>query len=186
MPGLNNLLNIHPLFVHFPIALTLVAALFVVLHLATRRADFISMGSMLIYLSAISAVVTTITGYGAANIIGHESPNHELVHIHRDIMLWYTIWIITLAILQGLARNEVWSWLGHWSMKAVRLILLFGAVVILIKGTDRGGQLVFEFGIGVRESEEERGEIMDNSMDQMDKTSEWKSEEDDDHSGHEH
>ena len=185
MPGLNNLLNVHPLFVHFPIALTLAAALFIILHLATRRADFISMGSSLIYLAAVSAIVTIITGYNAAAAIGHDAPNHDLVHAHRDIMLWYTVLIVALAVLQWLVRSSLWGWLSHWGVKATRLLLLAAAVVMLIIGTDRGGQLVFQYGMGVRMTEEKPSVDLDAGSDQID-DGQKKPENEHDHSTHEH
>ncbi len=186
MPGLESMLNLHPLFVHFPIALTLVAALFVILHLATRRADFISMGSSLIYLAAVSAVMTTVTGYGAADSLGHDSPGHDFVHTHRDIMLWYTALISTLAVLHGLARSNIWGWLSHWAFKAARLLLLAAAVVMLIIGTDRGGQLVFQYGMGVKMPEQKTDAILDRSADQSDDDAQEKPETEHDHSTHEH
>ena len=150
MPGLESVLNIHPLLVHFPIALTLTAALLVGVHLVTRGAEWLRIASVLIYLSAAAALVAAATGLMASDGLGHDTPGHELVHEHRDIMLVYTGLIIGLAILHALAQREIWGWLSHGAVKAARLGLLLAACATLIIGADRGALLVFGHGIGMR------------------------------------
>ena len=149
MPGLENVLNIHPLFVHFPIALTFVAGLIVLFHLVTQREDYLRMASFMIYLSAVSVVFTLLSGYGAADSLGHDSPGHDLVHTHRDIMQVYTGLIVSLAVLQYLVNAKVWPWLKASWVKGVRLVLLAAALVVLTIGADRGGYMVFQRGVGV-------------------------------------
>ncbi len=149
MPGFESMLNIHPLFVHFPIALTLTAGLLVLLHLVSRREDYLRMASFMIYLSAVSAAITLLTGYGAADSLGHDSPGHELVHTHRDMMQVYAGLIVTLAVFQYLVNAKVWPWLAANWVKGARLLLLAASLLVLIVGSDRGGELVFKHGMGV-------------------------------------
>ncbi len=150
MPGFENLLNVHPLFVHFPIAMTMLALLFEVLYLSLKKDQFRNTATALIYLSMLAAVAAVVTGYIAADTIGHESPGHDMVHTHRDFMVWFTGVIVVLALMQAIltyvkslnAEALWWSRLG-------RPVLLTVAAVILILGADRGGRLVFQYGIGV-------------------------------------
>lgn len=149
MPGFENVFNIHPLFVHFPIALTYVAGLLVIFHLVTKRDDYLKMASFMIYLSAVSAAVTILTGYMAADSLGHDSPGHDFVHIHREFMQVYTGLIISLAVLQYLVNAKLRPWLAASWVKGVRLALLATTLVVLTLGADRGGYLVFKHGMGV-------------------------------------
>ncbi len=150
MPGFENLLNIHPLFVHFPIALILSALLFEVLSLSLKKDQLRNTATALIYLSMLAALAAVVTGYIAADTIGHESPGHDMVHTHRDFMVWFTGITVVLALMQAIltyvkslnAEALWWSRLG-------RPVLLIVAAVILILGADRGGRLVFQYGIGV-------------------------------------
>ena len=149
MPGFENTLTIHPLFVHFPIALTLVALLFEGWYLVQRKDHLRQTASSLIYLAALAAVVTALTGLLAADTLGHDSPGHELVHVHRDIMYWYTGIISVLALVNlALARGYLPAMAAYWR-KLGRPVLLLTAAIVLVVGADRGGQLVFQYGAGV-------------------------------------
>ena len=150
MPGFENTLNVHPLMVHFPIAITLVALLFEGLALILRREQWRMMATVMIYLGALAALVTLATGYLAAESVGHDTPGHEFVHTHRDIMVAFTIIIVGLALANAFMartgrvdRSPLW---GRW----VRPVLVLVAAAVLVVGTDRGGELVFRYGIGVR------------------------------------
>lgn len=150
MPGLENVLNIHPLFVHFPVALTPVALLFEVLYIFFGKDRWRLIASALIYVSATASVAAVITGYIAADTLGHDAPGHDLVHVHRDIMVWFTAILVTLAILNAILSSE--SLRGRfpiWTM-LIRPVTLLAATVILVIGADRGGQLVFQHGMGVK------------------------------------
>lgn len=149
MPGFENTLTIHPLFVHFPIALTLVALLFEGWYWVQRKDHLRQSATSLIYLAALAAVVTVLTGLQAADSLGHDSPGHDLVHVHRDIMLWYTGIMAVLALVNvALARGYLPSVAAHWR-RLGRPVLLLTAAIVLVVGADRGGQLVFQYGTGV-------------------------------------
>ena len=149
MPGLDNTLTIHPLFVHFPIALTLVALLFEGWYRVQRKDHLRQTATSLIYLAALAAGVTALTGLLAADTLGHDSPGHELVHVHRDIMYWYTGIMAVLALVNvALARGYLPAVAAHWR-KLGRPVLLLTAAIVLVVGADRGGELVFQYGTGV-------------------------------------
>ncbi|MCH7496466.1 MAG: hypothetical protein IH971_01255 [Candidatus Marinimicrobia bacterium] len=150
MPGIQNTLTIHPLFVHFPIALTLSALLFEGLYVIRHKDLWRQIATALIYLAALAALVTVLTGYLAATTLGHEAPGHELVHIHRDIMVVFTILLVSIALLNVIISRPG-SRLGVPGWKPlVRPALLLLAGGILVVGTDRGAELVFRYGMGVK------------------------------------
>jgi uncharacterized membrane protein len=151
MPGFENLLNIHPLFVHFPIALTLSALLFEGLHAVTKSDQLRYLSTLLIYLSAVTAVATLVTGYIAAGTIGHDSPGHDMVHTHRDIMVLFTGIIVLLALLQAISASvKSLRGKGLWWTRLGYPVLLLISSLILVLGADQGGRLVFQYGIGVK------------------------------------
>ena len=183
MPGLEATLNIHPLFVHFPIALTLMAIPLMFYSLYSGKSGVMDTAATLIYLAAIAAVVTATTGYMAADAIGHDAPGHDLVHIHRNLMYWYTGLISTLAVLNYFIRRDgAPDWVTHWGTKVARMALLFSAATILVRGADRGALLVFGYGLGGT-YQTQTSDIQGDSpaeMDGQEKAAE------DDHSDHEH
>ena len=144
-PGLESLQNVHPLFVHFPVALVLVTLLFEAFWWISGKDNFRLFATYLLYLSAISAITAVVTGYIASNGLGHDSPGHEFVHQHRDIMLWMSGMLLftTLVVIFIRPLRE----------GKQRRLLIFPLLVIsslLVYGADKGGRLVFEFGTGVK------------------------------------
>ncbi|HTP42876.1 MAG TPA: DUF2231 domain-containing protein [Nitrospiria bacterium] len=149
LPGLASLQNIHPMFVHFPIAffwgaLAMEGAAIVI------HERFHTVSAWLLYLGAVSAVVTMLTGIHAMNQIaeaegGHEGPTHELIHIHQHWMVSVTtMGVILASYLYWMNTRNVWK-THRWGY-AVGLLVL---VSILTLGADRGARLVYEFGYGV-------------------------------------
>jgi len=145
LPGLESLRNIHPLFVHFPIALILVTLLFEGLWWITKKDQYRFFATYLLYLSALSAITTVITGFIASDSFGHDSPGHDFVHEHRDVMLWMSgiLLVTTLSVIFVRSLRE-------GKMRRLLILALFVISALLVYGADKGGRLVFEFGMGVK------------------------------------
>ena len=144
LPGLTHAPHVHPLLVHFPIALWVVAALFCVLGAVRSREDLFAAGRWLLYLGALGAVFAVATGLWAADTMGHDSPGHELVHVHRDFMLVASGIGLTATIAAWALRKRQ-SVGARWGVTALAL----ATVGVLTLGADRGAALVFQYGIGV-------------------------------------
>jgi uncharacterized membrane protein len=149
-PGLAALQNIHPVFVHFPIAF-FTGALAMEALAVLRDERFHPVATWLLYLGALSAVVTVLTGADAANrlaaaeALGHNAPGHEQIHVHRNWMVGATVMSVALALYLGWV-NRTARWAAHrWG---VLLGLALLSVVVSL-GADRGARLVYEFGVGV-------------------------------------
>src|SRR5688500_15506613 len=83
MPGLVEAPNLHPLFLHFPLALIPTALLFWLLALAKSSDEMFRFGRWLLYLGVLAAVPTIVTGFRAEEQFGHQ----EIIHVHRNFML---------------------------------------------------------------------------------------------------
>jgi len=142
-PGFHAALNVHPMFVHFPIALWLTALLLWLLAVVTGRDDMFAAGRWLVYLGALGAAASVATGFVATAKMGHSTPGHDLVHTHRNIM-------VTAAGL-GLVVAVATAVLRHNAAAGVQRLLLAGLLVtnlVLVVGADRGSLLVFGYGVG--------------------------------------
>lgn len=150
LPGLAALQNIHPLFVHFPIAFFL-GALFMEAVAVLRDQRFHLVATWMLYLGALSAVIAAATGFIAENSLaassplGHGAPYHDEIHVHQYWMIATTLFGILLALYLFWINRRA-KWVSHrWGLLFGMLIL--SALVTL--GADRGARLVFEFGTGV-------------------------------------
>ena len=141
LPGMSNAVNLHPMFVHFPIVLILLALVFEVAYLIIKDEFYGKAAGFMLNLAAVSAVVALYFGYRAADILGHDSPFHDQVHGHRDIMVWFTWLTVAGAVIFQFVKP---------ARKGVfRLITLVILTIFLIVGADRGAELVFRYGMGI-------------------------------------
>ncbi len=142
-PGLSSALNVHPLFVHFPIVLWLTALLFWGLALWLERDVLWDMGRWLLYLGALGALAAVGTGLWAEEHLGHDSPAHDLVHVHRNWMLSTTGLGLVTAVVAFATRSRT-SRGARWGLCGLLLL----TVAVMTLGADRGARLVYGHGIG--------------------------------------
>lgn len=143
MPGLSAIPNIHPLTVHFPIALLMAALGLQAAALIGNRDAWAGHARACLYLGTLGALAAAGTGWLAADGLGHDSPGHEFVHVHRNFMAVSTL----LALGTSMA-----SW--HLAARAPQrdravLLGLVCTCAVLTLGADRGANLVFRYGVGV-------------------------------------
>lgn len=142
-PGLVASPNVHPLFVHLPVALWLVAAAAWAVWLVRRTDALWQFGRWSLRIGLLGAVLALITGYLAADGMGHDSPGHHLVHTHRDWMLWASgLALLTAVVDHLLARRS------DLLVRSLLVALAAATAVVLCLGADRGGEMVFRYGIG--------------------------------------
>lgn len=113
---------------------------------AARILNGVFAATYLLYLAAVSAIAAVTSGYIASNGLGHEAPGHEFVHAHRDVMLWMTGVLLATAL-----SVPFWKGLRVGRLRRLLIIPLLIASGLLVFGADRGGRLVFELGIGVKQ-----------------------------------
>lgn len=141
---LEALTPLHPRFVHFPIALSLVGVLFLLLGMLRRHETWIGYGriSLLLgWLGVLAAVVTGLIDQAAA-------PQNATVtavidqHITAGIALLIAA---GLAIYWPLRVKRLWDSPARWGYVALLAVIV---LLVLVEGW-LGGKLVYELGVGV-------------------------------------
>ncbi len=94
-------------------------------------------------LGIIGAVWALGFGWWAAELLGHDSPGHDLVHNHRDFMIAASVLSLSITGLAWWKRHEH----GRWRIGLLALSLVL--VVVMALGSDRGAELVYRYGVGV-------------------------------------
>ena len=138
--------NWHPIVVHFPVALLSVSVLVDVAALAARRGDWHKFAYALLVAGTVGAAAAVITGTEAAPPHRQSADVVETVDRHED--LGSVVFIVFLAVSLGrlpvhLQRQVGWPlamWLGVAGMGCV---LLWMTSLV-------GGELVYEYGVGVQ------------------------------------
>lgn len=143
LPGLESAPNIHPMFVHIPLALWLAALVFWLAGALTRRDRVFQAGRWIAYLAALGAVAAVATGLAAEAELGHHSPHHEAIHAHRNWMIAASVLGVGTALLAHATRRQTGRAI-RWLLTALMAL----TVAVSTLGADRGAALIFRDGIG--------------------------------------
>ncbi len=141
--------NLHPMIVHFPIALFILAILMDVAGYVLPKDWWDEKKNLILYgLSGIAAVGTYFSGKEAADSVFIEAETQNLLTAHAD---WgeYTVWFMGLY---ALLRIGVYFW-NKSELKIIRVgltLLSFVGAFLLFQTSDRGGQMVYQHGVGVQ------------------------------------
>lgn len=139
--------NIHPMIVHFPIVLFMVAIFFDVIHLFLKKYDWLEKSSLAIYLlGTIAIVLAFLTGRSAAD--GLDIPANVIPALteHADwaeITLWF-------LVAYSVVRLTIGIWFKSLKKIFVIPVVLIGllGIYFLYQTADYGAKLVFGYGLG--------------------------------------
>jgi uncharacterized membrane protein len=140
LPGLKSMLNVHPLFVHFPIAFWFAALLFEALAIWRSNDDWHRTAVRLLFLGTLAAFVAAFTGWQAQTSV---EPNIAIQHVfdlHETLMLIATSLATALCLYCFSMRSRFTSNPRRWLL--IGLVVL---AILTIVGTDRGAQLVYQY-----------------------------------------
>lgn len=145
--------NIHPATVHFVIALVPVAVLLDVASLVLRRRRWLDRAAAVLYLlGAVGAVVAFLTGRRAAEGLAEVPPQAlGVLSSHEDLALW-TAWVVGIVALGRVmvaALDGHRERLGRVPLRAALLAVALVGTALLFATAYRGGELVFQHGVGV-------------------------------------
>ena len=140
--------NLHPLVIHFPIALLIAAALAdLVDALLARPAWLTAAATSLHVLGVVGAVAAVVTGQQAAATVLTPGLAHPIVEQHRVWALATTGYfgaLVSVRIAIGLAGTTLTR--RH---RAILLVAALAGVAALQQTAERGARLVYEYGVGV-------------------------------------
>jgi len=131
----------HPLLVHFPVALLLVAAVAEVLCMARRDGRYAEAARFMVAAAAWLSLPVAVTGFLRADALTLDAAQRSLFAVHRIAGIATPVLAFLAA---GLAEGTRRS--GQvWEQMLYRIVLLLAAVAAGVAG-HYGGQLVFGAG----------------------------------------
>jgi uncharacterized membrane protein len=141
--GVQQLQNLHPLVVHYPIAFLTASVLIYFLAWILHKDSLEVIGLWLLVLGTVAAAAAVATGLLASEgvMIAPSVREHILVY-HQRLM------IVVLALSIVLA---VWAWFARPMPRTGRTCFMIGLVLmiaVLVKGADYGGWMVFGYDAG--------------------------------------
>ena len=149
--------SVHPLIIHFPIALLLLALVFDVLFLIFRKHRWLNNSANALYiLGGLGAVAAFFSGRQAADLAEIPAFVHTALSEHADLGL-YTAWFFGIY---GVFRLLGWwqQWYENVIVLVVSTVIGLGGAVLLFETAEHGAALVYRYGIGVKAAETARRE----------------------------
>lgn len=144
LQGLSQVMNPHPVFVHFPIAMLLMASFFYWVGAVFKKETLLHAAKWELYVGTLFSLLAIITGLWAARTIPHNEEVHRILLLHQ--YLGFVIYISSM-VLSGwvfFARTSLPK-KGSW----VFLVALAFLSLIIVQQGDFGGRMVFLHGAGV-------------------------------------
>jgi uncharacterized membrane protein len=141
-----ELTHIHPMIVHFPIALLLIGFLSEVVGLITRKKFFSDAAFLLLVTGALGAVAAVLTGSYAAGGLEEGGTLKQAVDIHEEaaeLAMWLAVAAAAFRIFLVIVKKHA----GLLRYAAVFLFLV--AVLAVARAGYYGGELVFKHAAGV-------------------------------------
>jgi uncharacterized membrane protein len=135
---------IHPLIVHFPIALLFTSVFFDLLWVITDNKNYRQTGFWLLILGLIGGIVAAIFGAWSEEIVEAMGVPEQAVDRHE------TFAVVTLIVF-GILLLFRWWIKERWSVRD-RVVYLCGAMLgLLLLGATGfyGGELVYRYGAGI-------------------------------------
>ncbi len=135
--------HLHPMVVHFPIALFLMALVLDILSFIAKKETFHHSALTLYVIAALMTPLVVRTGILEATKIGL---SHPLLDEHRTFairLMWTSI--MSLPLLWFIKKEAAKYF------RITFLIFLIATAVLVSLGADKGGRMVFEYGVGVEE-----------------------------------
>lgn len=147
-PHVSPLPGWHPLVVHFPLALILIATPLMLAARLLRSEAMASItaivGTWNLCLGALAALFALATGLSAVLDLDVSAAARQAISLHMKWAMFSTLALVLLAIWRGAgtAQGSRPSW--------IFIIVLLAATAALAVTGYRGGQNVYEFGVGVK------------------------------------
>jgi len=142
-----DLTLLHPMIVHFPIALLITGFLSDIVGLATKREFFSQAGFLMLVLGALGLVAAYISGEQAGDGITEAGALKQALETHEGSAT-LTLWAVIIAAAFRISLVFFKKYKG--ALKMVSLTLVFLSVLALARTGYYGGELVYKHAAGVQ------------------------------------
>ncbi len=135
--------SLHPLVVHFPVALLLAAFLIETLALLFKRPAWHRVSLWNLCLGVLGAAVAVVTGRQAMTVAKHSFQIYQVMTLHENLGYGVAALVLLVASWRLAARDQLKRW-ARW----VTWALLAAASGMMVFSAHLGGRMVYEFGVG--------------------------------------
>lgn len=145
LPGVGEMMNIHPLLVHFPIAMLSAFTIMELLGFILKKEELRIAATWMLYIGALGAAGAVMAGLWASSTVPHSKEIHAIILRHRN----FGLTVLGLSLFLAAWRLKVearFALVGQ----IVHLIAAVVMTISLIFGADLGGLMVYKYGVSVK------------------------------------
>ncbi|RME02865.1 MAG: DUF2231 domain-containing protein [Planctomycetota bacterium] len=137
--------NLHPVFVHFPIALLTFSVIFDAIGMWLKK-ESLKNAAWWTMVAGIGGILLAVaTGLWAESTVPHGGGSHEIMEIHETLELIglgaFVVLFIWRSVRKSILPEVSWQLGVYFFLAAVGL-------ATMLYGAHLGGRLVYEFGVG--------------------------------------
>ena len=132
--------HLHPMVVHFPIALFIMALFFELLSVFTRHEG---LHKTALHLFVTAALITPLVVRTGLDEAARLNLKHPVLNEHREYAEWL-MWVSLAALPLLWAVNRK----CQKCFRAVFILVLISTAVLVTLTGHEGGKMVFEYGVG--------------------------------------
>lgn len=149
--------NLHPLLVHFPIAILFVAFIMDFLSFFLDKEWWSERATSLLYLvGAAFALLTYYSGGIAADSVHIPTEAEHVVGAHAG-WAWWLIWFFGLYAIIRVILNLIYKAENPKVHTVMFILAIFGLFIVYETG-EHGAELVYNYGIGTQKVEAQKSE----------------------------
>lgn len=141
--------HIHPLIIHFPIALLFAAVLIDLLAVAIRKVQSLHTAAVTLYtLGTLAVVAAFLSGRDAADTLDIPTMAQTVLNTHADWAEW-TLWFFgVFAVIR--IGTAFFNRENRMAISVPLLLIGTGGLFLVYETAEHGAQMVFEHGVGVQ------------------------------------
>lgn len=139
--------HLHPMIVHFPIALVIVGFLFDAAGIVTRRQSFATGGLVLVLLGTAGAVAAYFSGHAAGEGVSEAGALGNALEMHESAAI-LALWLLVATAVVRTTLVVLKRYKG--GMRWLPLALFLCATAAIARTGYYGGDLVYRHAAGVQ------------------------------------
>lgn len=138
--------HLHPMIVHFPIALLLTGLLFDIVGFFSKGNFFSKTGFYLLILGALGVFAAYLSGTYAGSGITEQGALKQALETHEGAAQ-LTLWLVGITAVFRVILEVLRQYRG--ALKAVALVLFLASALSIARTGYYGGELVYKHAAGV-------------------------------------
>ena len=155
LPALPSWDGLHPIIIHFPIALLLIAPVLIVMSLVIRphARPFAYAALLLMFIGAAALYLATATGEAAGEMAERDGAveqvleHHETLAEQTKVVFSVITAVYAFIVLAPLVAKKAQKIVPWTAVNGAFLVFYLAGAILLVNTGHEGGRLVHEFGV---------------------------------------